>query len=292
MHQPVLLKEVLDYLAPHSGGVYMDGCLGAGGYAEAILEAANPDGILFGFDIDQESIHIVTKRLEHYGERFRCRHAGYHEALSTLDSIGIGQLDGIVLDLGLSSDQLENPDRGFSFRSVGPLDMRFDRSTEESAEDLLKNVSEAELRRIISEYGEEPRARKIAQWLKQSLKKGTLRSTEDLAEVVMRALGRKKGRIHPATRVFQALRIAVNDELGNLKKGLEQLPTLLKQQGRLCIVSYHSLEDRMVKLAFKELARDKVKWRILTPRPLRASFEEINLNPRSRSAKLRVIEFL
>lgn len=292
MHQPVLLKEVLEFLAPHAGGVYMDGSLGAGGYAQAILEAANPDGILLGFDIDEGSIHKTLKRLEPYGERFKCWHAGYHEALSTLGSTGIGQLNGIVLDLGLSSDQLENPDRGFSFRFAGPLDMRFNRSIEGSVEDLLNDVSEAELKKIISEYGEEPRAKKVAQWLKQAVRQGTLKTTEDLAETVFRALGRKKGRIHPATRVFQALRIAVNDELGNLQKGLEQLPSLLKQQGRLCIVSYHSLEDRMVKLAFKELAKDNSKWRILTRHPLRPSSEERFFNPRSRSAKMRVIEFL
>ncbi|MFH0958885.1 MAG: 16S rRNA (cytosine(1402)-N(4))-methyltransferase RsmH [Pseudomonadota bacterium] len=292
MHQPVLLKEVLEFLAPRAGGVYMDGSLGTGGYAEAILEAASPDGILLGFDIDEDSIHQTTKRLEHYGKRFRCWHAGYHEAFLTLDSMGIGQLNGIVLDLGLSSDQLENPNRGFSFRFSGPLDMRFNRSIGESAEDLLKSASESKLQRIISEYGEERRAKKIAQRLKQGVSKGTLKTTGDLADVVLRALGGKKGRIHPATRVFQALRIAVNDELGKLKKGLEQLPNLLKQHGRLCVVSYHSLEDRMVKLAFKELARDKSKWRILTPRPLRSSSEERISNPRSRSAKMRVIELL
>lgn len=291
MHQPVLLKEMLEILAPRTGGVYMDGCLGAGGYAEAILQASIPDGIVLAFDVDEEAIQNTAKKLDSYGDRFRCWHAGYHEATNILDSLGVGKLDGIVIDLGLSSDQLENPERGFSFKFNSPLDMRFNRSSGRAAADLIRSSAETELQKIIAEYGEEPRAKKIAEFLKQAVEKDSLKTTQDLAQLALRALGRKRGRIHPATRIFQAIRIAVNDELGNLKKGLEQLPTLLKRHGRLCILSYHSLEDRMVKVAFKQMAKDNSNWRILTSHPLRPSLEERKINPRSRSAKMRAIEF-
>lgn len=292
LHQPVLIKEVIEFLAPRPGGVYIDGSLGAGGYAEAILEACSPDGRLLGFDIDEESINRVQVRLKTYGERFRCWHAGYHESKAVLETSGVDGVDGIVLDLGLSSDQLEDPGRGFSFKFSSPLDMRFDRTKGKSAEDLLKRLSESDLAKIIYEYGEEPRSRRIAKRLKEATKKGTLTNTQELSDLVMKTVGYKRSKIHPATRVFQALRIAVNDELGNLKKGLEDLPTLLKKQGRLCIVSYHSLEDRLVKLAFKERARQSERWKNLMPRPLRPSVEETRQNPRSRSAKMRVIEAL
>ncbi|MGC8657828.1 MAG: 16S rRNA (cytosine(1402)-N(4))-methyltransferase RsmH [Desulfomonilaceae bacterium] len=292
MHQPVLIKEILEMLAPRSSGLYLDGCLGAGGYAEAILEVSGPNGQLLGFDVDNESIERAERRLKIFGERFRCWHAGYHESVSILESAGIVKVDGIIIDLGLSSDQLEDQQRGFSFKFQGPLDMRFDRSQGKSALDLLHELSETKLGEIISNYGEEPRAIKIAHNLKQAIKNGSLENTEQLCEVIVRSVGRKRGKIHPATRVFQALRIAVNDELNNLKKGLEELPQFLNTNGRLCIVSYHSLEDRLVKTTFKEMSRNSYRWRIVTPRPVRPSLEETRSNPRSRSAKLRVIESL
>lgn len=292
MHQPVLIKEILQTLAPHSGGLYLDGCLGAGGYAEAILNASSPDGQLFGFDVDSESIERTEQRLQTFRKRFRFWHAGYHEAASILESTGIGKLDGIVIDLGLSSDQLEDQERGFSFKFQSPLDMRFDRTKGKSAQDLLHDLSEVELEQIISNYGEEPRAAKIARRLKEAIKNSALDSTEQLSEIVAKSVGRKRGRIHPATRVFQALRIAVNDELNNLKRGLEELPRLLKTNSRLCIVSYHSLEDRLVKSTFRDMGRNFHKWHVVTPRPLRPSLEETRSNPRSRSAKMRVIEAL
>jgi 16S rRNA (cytosine1402-N4)-methyltransferase len=292
LHQPVLIKELIEFLAPRQGGVYVDGCLGAGGYAEAILEASGPDGRLFGFDIDEDALSRAQARLQNYGERFTCWHAGYQDAQAILESIGAGKVDGIVVDLGLSSDQLDDPLRGFSFRFSGPLDMRFDRAAGESAEDLLKNISRGELEKIIREYGEEPRAARIAQRLKESANSGVLSNTQELSNIVLRTIGRKRGKIHPATRVFQALRILVNNELGNLEKGLEELPEMLSQHGRLIVVSYHSLEDRMVKRSFKEKSRKSERWQILTPRPLRPSREELRANPRSRSAKMRVIEAL
>ncbi len=292
MHQPVLIKEIIEFLAPHSGGLYVDGSLGAGGYAEAILEASSPDGQLFGFDVDEESINSVRTRLQAYGDRLKFWHAGYHEAGSLLEALGIGKVDGIVLDLGLSSDQLEDPGRGFSFRFSSPLDMRFDRTQGNSAADLLNDLSEVQLKQIISDYGEEPRAGKIAQRLKEGMRRGTLTNTQQLSDIVLKSVGRKRGKIHPATRVFQALRIAVNNELGNLKTGLEELPGLLKEHGRLCVVSYHSLEDRLVKSSFKGRVRQSEKWSVVTRRPLRPSLEETRNNPRSRSAKIRVIEAL
>ena len=292
MHQPVLITEIIEFLDPHSGGLYVDGSLGAGGYAEAILEVSSPDGRLLGFDLDEDSISRTLARLQTYGERFQCWHAGYHQAVGLLQSIGIDQVDGIVIDLGLSSDQLEDTNRGFSFRYSSPLDMRFDRTQGKSAEDLLNDLSQIELEQIISEFGEEPKARKIAQRLKESVGRGTLTNTHELSEIVLKSVGRIRGKIHPATRVFQALRIAVNDELGNLRRGLEELPGLLNQHGRLCVVSYHSLEDRLVKSVFKDLARHVEKWRVVTRRPLRPSLEETRTNPRSRSAKMRVIEAL
>ncbi len=292
MHQPVLIKEIVEFLDPHSGGLYVDGSLGAGGYAEAILEVSSPDGRLLGFDLDEDSISRTLARLQTYGERLQCWHAGYHQAVGLLQSIGIEQVDGIVIDLGLSSDQLEDTNRGFSFRYSSPLDMRFDRSQGKSAEDLLNDLSQIELEQIISEFGEEPKARKIAQRLKESVERGALTNTHELSDIVLKSVGRKRGKIHPATRVFQALRIAVNDELGNLRRGLEELPGLLNQHGRLCVVSYHSLEDRLVKSIFKDLARHVEKWRVVTRSPLRPSLEETRTNPRSRSAKMRVIEAL
>jgi len=283
---------MIEFLAPHSGGLYVDGSLGAGGYAEAILEASSPDGQLFGFDVDEESINRVRTRLQTYGDRFKFWHAGYHEAGLLLEALGIGKMDGIVLDLGLSSDQLEDPGRGFSFRFTSPLDMRFDSTQGNSAADLLNDLSEDQLKQIISDYAEEPRAGKIAQRLKEGMRRGILTNTQQLSDIVLKSVGRKRGKIHPATRVFQALRIAVNNELSNLKTGLEELPGLLKEHGRLCVVSYHSLEDRLVKSSFKERGRQSEKWRVVTPRPLRPSLEETRNNSRSRSAKMRVIEAL
>ncbi|MGC8604305.1 MAG: 16S rRNA (cytosine(1402)-N(4))-methyltransferase RsmH, partial [Desulfomonilaceae bacterium] len=208
MHQPVLLNEIIEFLAPCPGGSYVDGTLGAGGHAEAILKASSPDGRLFGFDLDEEAINFTQAKLLIYGDRFRCWHAGYHQALSILNSLGVKEVNGIVIDLGLSSDQLEDQQRGFSFRFLGPLDMRFDKTQTNSAQHLLNDLSEIQLEQIISDYGEEPRARKIAQRLKAAIGKGSLTNTYELSEIILKSVGRKRGKIHPATRVFQALRIA------------------------------------------------------------------------------------
>lgn len=290
MHVPVLIAEILDALAPHSGGVYLDGTLGAGGYAEAILEASGQDGQVIGLDMDLKAVEKTRERLATYHDRFVAVHGGYQEAPRILASLGITAVDGAVLDLGLSSDQIDDPERGFSFRFEGPLDMRFDTTSGDDVLNYLKNISSKKLEEILATYGEERYCKKLSRGILEARDRGKLKTTLDLADVVTRLQGRRRGKIHPATRTFQALRIAVNREPENLDTALREMPLLLKPGGRLCVVCYHSLEDRAVKVAFKEKAKDKERWALVTAKPLRPSLNEIRMNPRARSARMRVLE--
>ncbi|HMK35555.1 MAG TPA: 16S rRNA (cytosine(1402)-N(4))-methyltransferase RsmH [Desulfomonilaceae bacterium] len=292
MHVPVLLQEILQILTPRSGGVYLDGTLGAGGYAEAILEESSPDGRVIGLDLDPDAVERATRRLDRFGNRFRPVHGGFQDAREILMSMAISRVDAAVLDLGLSSDQLEDPARGFSFRSTGPLDMRFDTSSGQKVAEYLQNISIKKLEEILAAYGEERYCKKLARGIIRERDRGSIATTEDLAQAVTGILGGRRGKIHPATRTFQALRIAVNRELENLEAALRDIPDLLAAGGRLCVVSYHSLEDRAVKNSFRERKRESGRWNIVFPKPVRPSPEETRSNPRARSARLRVLEAL
>jgi len=281
---------MLDALRPQPGGIYLDGTLGAGGYAEAILTASDPDGVVVGLDLDAEAVARAKERLARFGTRFLSRHAGFHEASEVLAELGIVRVDGAVLDLGLSSDQIENPARGFSFALEGPLDMRFDADSGQPLAEFLNAVDAKELERVIAVYGEERYSRRIARGLVEARRRGAPSTTVELARVVARLVPKREPGIHPATRTFQALRIAVNHELDNIERGLDEIPKLLKPGGRFCVVSYHSLEDRLVKTSFREKKKDPRNWVVVTPRPIRPSADEVRRNPRARSAKMRVLE--
>ena len=285
-----MLTEMIQFLRPRSRGVYLDGTLGVGGYTEQMLRLSEPDGMVIGLDLDSQAIARTRHRLAEYGSRFRAVHAGFHEAKKIMEELNIGAVDGAVLDLGLSSEQLEDPKRGFSFRSAGPLDMRFDLTAGQPLVDYLSSISTQQLEEILATYGDERYYRKLARGILEARDRGQLETTEDLAGVVVRITGARRGKIHPATRTFQALRIAVNRELDNLTTALEEIPLLLKQGARFCIISYHSLEDRAVKLSFRERKKQPDRWWVVTSRPIRASAEEIKLNPRARSARMRVLE--
>jgi 16S rRNA (cytosine1402-N4)-methyltransferase len=282
---------MLQLLKPRAGGIYLDGTLGAGGYSEAILTASSPDGVVVGLDLDPGAVERARVRLTGVGERFRPVQGGFQDAREILQSLGIDRIDGAVLDLGLSSDQLEAAERGFSFLRSGPLDMRFDPEAPESLADLLDRVTEAELARMIAMYGEEKRSKRIARAILTAHRSGELKSTEDLARAISKSVGFGSGKIHPATRTFQALRIVVNRELENLDRALEEIPGLLNPGGRFCVVAYHSLEDRRVKHSFRDRASsDRAKWVLITRKAVKSTVDEIQANPRARSARLRVLE--
>ena len=301
-HRPVLLRETIELLAAERGGLFVDCTVGLGGHSEAILQASS-DAQVLGIDRDEEALGLATERLAQYGSRFRSVHADFRELTRVLATAKVRQVRGVVADLGVSSLQLNSPGRGFSFRHEAPLDMRMDISRGETAAELLGRLSEVEIARIIFEYGEERRSRRIARWIVERRERGEpIQTTHDLADLVARAVGPdKKRRIHPATRTFQALRIAVNGELENLDRFLVQAVNHLEQAGRLAVISFHSLEDRIVKRTLLKLSgRCQCPPRlpvcicgvtrqisILTRRAIVPGEEEIEENPRSRSAKLR-----
>ncbi|MBI3621975.1 MAG: 16S rRNA (cytosine(1402)-N(4))-methyltransferase RsmH [Nitrospirae bacterium] len=296
-HRPVMVTEVLEWLRPRAGGCYLDGTVGEGGHAEAILEASAPTGRLIGFDRDPHALAIARERLAGYGARCLLTHGDYREIDDRLPDLGIEAVDGILLDLGISSLQLDQPERGFSFRADGPLDMRFDPSQGMTAADLVARCSEEELERWLREYGEERWARRIARAIVRQREREPVLTTQQLVSVIERAVPppARYGRIHPATRTFQALRIVVNRELDELGETLERLVARLAACGRLCVLTYHSLEDRIVKHRFRALAAAarggaEPGLTVLTKRPLRPALDEVEANPRARSAKLRVIE--
>jgi 16S rRNA (cytosine1402-N4)-methyltransferase len=304
-HTPVMSAETLTYLRLRRGGRYVDGTLGGGGHAEAILEAASDDAELLGMDWDEEARRVAGSRLERFGTRVRIVAATFADVGEWLQRLGWEGVDGILIDLGVSSLQLDTAERGFSFSRPGPLDMRMDRTRPLTAAQWLRQVSEKELVRVLREYGEEPQARRIARAILLAQKRGELTDTAALASTVGRVVGRAVAH-HPATRTFQALRIAVNGELENLEHFLGEAYRWLRPEGRLVTLAYHSLEDRMVKQAFRLWARSclcprsvpvcrcgwSTKVTILTPRPVRPSVTEVASNPRSRSARLRAVERL
>ncbi len=293
-HVPVLLRETLAILDFRPGGIYVDGTVGSGGHARAILEKTSPSGFLIGLDWDPVALERARRNLAPFTGRFALFEESYASLKSVLQLQSISGVDGVLLDLGLSSDQLEDPERGFAFRTEGPLDMRMSRRGQKTAQDLLQRASVPELSRILWEYGEERWANRIARAIDRRRKKSPIRTSRELAEVIAGAVPRFRGRIHPATRTFQALRIWVNDELKQLQDFLGVCPELLNPGGRVGVISFHSLEDRIVKQVFRTWTRNgrDHAFRLLTPKPVVPSREEVLSNPRARSAKLRAAEKL
>lgn len=283
-HVPVLYETVLEFLSPRDGGRYIDATLGSGGHAFGILEKSSPTGRLLGLDADPTAIVIAGKYLARFADRAMLVHANFVNLQSTAKLNKFLPADGIVLDLGISSMELADDRRGFSFNSTGALDMRFDPEDETTASDLVNHLSEKELADLVYEYGEERASRRIARAIVYAR---PITTAAHLAAVIERAVARH-GRIHPATRTFQALRIAVNREMERLESVLTQIAATLAPRGRVAVISYHSLEDRRVKNFF----RDSNELKVLTKHPLQPSDEEVAANPRSRSAKLRVAERL
>lgn len=288
-HVPVLMAEVLALLRPGPGGHFLDATVGLGGHAAAILQAIEPTGTLAGIDRDAEALALARERLAEYGGRLRLLQ-GRYESLD--DLLGPDEtFDGILFDLGASSLQLDSQARGFSFAREGPLDMRMDQQAGETAAQLLARLPEHELADLIFQWGEERRSRRIARAVVEARRLGPIETTTGLAAIVARAVPRRAWprHIHPATRTFQALRIAVNQELGDLGPALEAAAVRLRPAGRMAAISFHSLEDRIVKQTWRALAADG-SMRILTKRPIIAGEAELALNPRARSAKLRALE--
>jgi 16S rRNA (cytosine1402-N4)-methyltransferase len=304
-HIPVLQREVLEHLAPRAGGLYCDGTLGGAGHAASVLTASAPDGRLIGIDRDLDALAAARSRLAIFGDRVTTVHGTFGAVAEILAGLGITQVDGLLLDLGISSPQLDRPERGFSFSQPGPIDMRMDPSQGPTALDLLRETPVDELATLIADYGEERYAKRIARRLKEALRDDKLATTADLAAVIascIPAAEQRKSRIHAATRTFQALRIAVNRELDELERFLAVFPDLLAPAGRCVIISFHSLEDRMVKNRFRELAWSSTlppKLAIqagervdpicvpVTRKAVFAADDEIERNPRARSARLR-----
>lgn len=310
-HDPVCQEQVLELLSPRAGGTYVDCNLGGGGHSEGILKRLNGEGRVIGIDLDPDALKAAWARLASY-PNFTAVQGNFAHLDALLRERGIAEVDGVLFDLGVSSFQLDRPEKGFSFRASGPLDMRFDPAADETAETLVNTLPERELERIIREYGEERWARAIAKRIVGQRSGQRIADTRALAELVEAAIPRKfhPPRIHAATRTFQALRIAVNRELESLQAGLQHAVDALKAGGRVCCISYHSLEDRIVKRTFQTLAGARTERppnlprglppptqppplvRILTRGPLEPTEEEIAANPRARSARIRAAEKL
>jgi 16S rRNA (cytosine1402-N4)-methyltransferase len=304
-HLSVLPAEVLALLDPTPGGIYLDGTVGGGGHARLILEASAPDGRLIGLDRDPSALQKATEVLAPFGDRVVLRHRNFSEAAEVLSELGISGLDGMLLDLGVSSHQLDEASRGFSFRGEAPLDMRMDPTSGPTAADLVNTAPAEELARIFREFGEERWAGRIARRIVQVRQQHPLTTTRQLAELVRDAVpgGKVPTRIHPATRVFQALRIQVNHELEHVSRGIAEAIDLLNPGGRLVVISFHSLEDRIVKRFFQEEAKGCIcpprlpacvcnhrpRLEVLTRKGVRASDAEVEANPRARSAVLRAV---
>jgi 16S rRNA (cytosine1402-N4)-methyltransferase len=303
VHVPVLLDEVVTYLAPRPGAVIVDATVGEGGHAEAILRRIAPAGRLIGFDRDADATVRAEERLRSFGQNVIVRQANFAALGSALDDVGVGHVDGVLFDLGVSSRQLLEPDRGFSFDRQGPLDMRMDLRQTITAADLVNTMNERELANLIYRYGEERASRRIA---REIVKQRPLETTRDLVRAVEAAVGGGRGRLHPATRTFQALRIATNAETDALVSGLPQAIDRLRPGGRICVIAFHSLEDRVVKQVFGLAARGcscppdapictcgrQRTLRIITKKPVMATPAEVRRNPRARSARLRAAERL
>lgn len=292
-HQPAMVSEVISILCANQDGIFLDCTLGLGGHAEAILNASSPHGILIGIDVDVDALEIARKNLLRFNDRFRGMHGNFKDADKIIKELNVNNVDGILLDLGLSSFQIAKSERGFSFMKDGPLDMRMDKSNSLTAEEIVNNYRIDELQRIIREYGEERYAKRIAKKIGEIRRKKRIRTTSELVNiinsVVPARMSKRHQRIHPATRTFQALRIVVNQELENLKHFFSFALTILKKGGRLAIISFHSLEDRLVKLTFRKWEKEGF-FTILTPKIITPSDKEILSNPRAGSAKLRAGE--
>ncbi len=284
-HVPVMVTEVLDWLSVQSTGIYLDGTIGLAGHATAINSLLSQRGELFGFDLDEEALDIARSKFCASSSSVSLHHNSYADFPGILKSKGISQVNGILLDLGLSSMQMDSPERGFSYRSAGPLDMRFNSSNGRPASELIRTIAESELADIIYKYGEERRSRSIARAIKKA---PTMQTIADLTEAIRRVTP-PNHRNRSLARVFQALRIAVNGELDNLIKFLDCFSNSLTKGGRIVIISYHSLEDRLVKQTFRRLANEGL-YKILTKKPLRPAPAEVELNRRAKPAKLRAAE--
>jgi 16S rRNA (cytosine1402-N4)-methyltransferase len=312
-HRPVLYHQIIHFLQPHRGGRFVDCTLGAGGHAWGLLNESSPDGLLLGLDVDPTALDLARQRLQPFGDRAIIARSSYVLLKEQMEKCGWKSASGILIDLGLSSMQLDNPERGFSFSSDAPLDMRYDPDSLVTATDLVNSLSEKELADLIYRYGEEKYAFQIAREIVLSR---PINRTSDMAEIVAKVVKKKRAsigrnfssreRIHPATRTFQALRIAVNHELESLEMVLPQAVDVLSPGGRLAVISFHSLEDRIVKLFFRRESQDcicppqqvvctcdhQAIIKEVVRKPIRPTTEEISLNPRSRSARLRVAEKL
>ena len=317
-HVPVMMEEVLRYLQPRPGGHYIDGTLGGGGHTEAILARSAPDGKVLGIDTDSQALERVKRRLFELvsNGRLVLAHGNFTELARIVDEAGFVSIQGVLLDLGFSSHQMDDPQRGFSFSADGPLDMRLDQSQAVSAADLVNRASEQELADIFWRYGEENRSRQIARRIVRERARNAISSTAQLAALIAAGVPYKAGAIHPATRAFQALRIAVNAELERLETALPQILDIVSktehdargrgEAGRMVIISFHSLEDRIVKEFMRREATDcicpprtpvcicghKARLRLLTKKPVTPTEEEVSSNPRARSAKLRAAEII
>ena len=305
-HIPVLLNETLEYLAPERGGTFIDGTLGGGGHAGAVLSRLPQTGRLIGIDRDWEAVRAAGERLAVYGSRFTALHGNFFDMKTLLSGVGVHEVNGILLDLGVSSHQLDTQERGFSYKTDAPLDMRMDQSAAFSARDVVNTYPEAELARIFCAYGEERFSKRIAERICNLREQSPIETTLQLAQIVRDAIPAKYRNEpqHPARRTFQALRIEVNGELSGLDRAVEEACDLLQKGGRLCIITFHSLEDRIVKQAFRRfehpctcppsapvcICGKEPKAKILTKKPLTASEEEAAENSRSNCAKLRCME--
>jgi 16S rRNA (cytosine1402-N4)-methyltransferase len=304
MHVPVLLNETMELLVTTPAGIYIDGTLGRGGHSSEILKRLSPEGRLVAVDRDLEAIERTDEMLKPYGDQVQRLHGNFADMKTLCGQIGVTEVDGVLLDLGVSSPQLDVAERGFSFGKDGPLDMRMDRTQGRSAADWVNEEDETILADVIFRFGEDRDSRRIARAIVQAREEQRIERTLELADIVERAKGGRRGPTHPATKTFQALRMAVNAELQSLEQGLEAAIGMLKEGGRIAVITFHSLEDRMVKECFKrhcvkreslqqggeKLIYDEPAVRLLNKRPLTASNQELKDNPRARSAKLRVAE--
>lgn len=303
-HVPVLLKEMVEWFGCVRGGTFVDCTVGLGGHAAAILERVAPSGRLIAIDADEEALGKAREALSAWKERVTYVRDNFRNLRKILESFGVEDVDGVFFDLGMSSAQLQSPSRGFALYKTGPLDMRFDGRQRFTAADIVNRYPEAEIMRIISEFGEERFTRRIASAVVRRREKSEITSTTELAELIEGVVGRRRGRIHPATKTFQSLRIAVNGELESLRDALPEAISALRPGGRLVVISYHSLEDRIVKQTFREFEKGCVcppsfpvctcgrvsEVKVLTRKPIRPSQAEIEKNRRSRSGRMRVCE--
>jgi 16S rRNA (cytosine1402-N4)-methyltransferase len=292
-HNPVLSSEIIGFLNPAPGQIVIDATIGGAGHSEEILQRITPGGMLIGIDRDEETLRLASERLRPFEGSFKLINKNFKYLKEILKDIGVNKANGIIFDLGISSIQMESWQRGFSIKNDGPLDMRMDRSQSITAKSLVNRLRETELSEIIRDYGEERFHRRIAKKIVEERKHKEISTTAELSEIILRSLpySHNKYKIHPATRTFQAIRIKVNDELGSIKEALNALPDSLEKGARACVISFHSLEDRIAKNTFKEFKAQGL-FDILTKKPIMADENEVIANPRSRSAKLRVGERL